>query len=88
MHGISIYAQSIVQIFEINKNGTGVSRGSTERLVTTTALALEALCDYALYKSTFYLLYLLTRDTIYCHKCLHVAWYVYVSVSLVVTTHP
>jgi len=67
MHGISIYAQSIVQIFEINKNGTGVSRGSTERLVTTTALA---------------------RDTIYCHKCLHVAWYVYVSVSLVVTTHP
>jgi len=66
IHGISIYAQSIVQIFEINKNGTGVSRDSTERLVTTAALA---------------------RDTIYWYKCLYVAWYVCVSVSLLVTTH-
>jgi len=62
-----IYAQSIVQIFEINKNDTCVSRGSTERLVTTTALA---------------------RDTIYCYKSLHVACYVCVFVSLLVTTHP
>jgi len=49
------------------KMGEAYIRGSTERLVTTAALA---------------------RDTIYCYKCLHVAWYVCVSVSLLVTTHP
>ena len=33
--------------------------------------ALEALCDYALYKSTFYLLtYLLTRTVVFCTSCL------------------